>query len=184
MKRILLPVVAVVLTLSGQVVGAIVYSGAQNVTLELQDGGVPSAQQALVSIAGSADDWDDFIVDLWFESAMAPMGMSMGTSRLTISTAMGRGMGGIVGLLDMNLPVPFALNLPAGEEIGPSSPLTDVGWAVLFRYGCGLIWRRGRLYRTYDGYPRWQPPSCLAAHVRTVEHRDKQASRNVLWMGV
>jgi len=140
MKRVLLLVVVVVLTLSGQVFAAIVYSGAQNVTLELQGDDAPPPQQAVISIAGSGDDWDDFIVKLWFDSMMAPMGtMSMGVSRLAIytptamGTGMGMGMGGIVGLLD------FASNLAPGAMIGPSSPLINWG----FLYGSGEFGEEG-----------------------------------------
>jgi len=140
MKRILLLVVIVVLSLSGQVFAAIVYSGAQNVTLELQGGGVPPPEQAVISIAGSTGDWDDFIVNLWFENVMAPMGsMSMGTSLLSISTAMGAGMGmgrgmsGIVGLGEL------ASNLLPGAMIGPSSPLIHWG----FLYGSGEFGEAG-----------------------------------------
>ena len=132
MKRVLLLVVVVVLALSGQVFAAVVYSGAQNVTLELQGGGAPPPEQAVINIAGSAGDWDDFIVDLRFENVMAPMGMmSMGMSLLSISTAMGTGMGmgmgGIVGLGEL------ASNLLPGAMIGPSSPL--INWGLL--YGSG-----------------------------------------------
>ncbi len=143
MKKVLLLVVVVVLTLSGQVFAAIVYSGAQNVTLELQGGDAPAPQQAVISIAGSMASWDDFIVDLLFDNmmgTMAPMGMmSMGTSLLTISTAMGMGtgmgmgMGGIVGLGDL------ASNLLPGAMIGPSSPL--INWGVL--YGSGEFGEEG-----------------------------------------
>ncbi len=73
-------------------------------------------------------------------AAMAPMGMmSMGTSLLTISTAMGMGtgmgmgMGGIVGLGDL------ASNLLPGAMIGPSSPL--INWGVL--YGSGEFGEEG-----------------------------------------
>lgn len=141
MNRFLLLVVVVVLALPGSVFAAIVYSGAQNVTLELQGGDAPPLQRAVISIAGSPDDWDDFIVDLWFNNMMAPMGMSdmmvMGVSRLTIYTpmgmGMGMGMGGIVGLHD------FASNLALGGMIGPSSPLINWG----FLYGSGEFGEEG-----------------------------------------
>jgi len=136
MNRFLLLAIVVLLTLPGPIFAAIVYSGAQNVTLELQGGGVPPPQQMVISVADSRADWDDFIVDLWFENMMAPMGtMSMGVSRLTISTAMGTGMGmgGIVGLLN------FASNLVPGAMIGPSSPL--INWGIL--YGSGEFGEEG-----------------------------------------
>jgi hypothetical protein len=139
MKRFLLLIVVVVLALPGSVFAAIVYSGAQNVTLELQGGYAPPLQQAVINIAGSPDDWDDFIVDLWFENTMAPMGMIdmmvMGVSRLAIYTpmGMGMGMGRIVGLND------FASNLALGGMIGPSSTLINWG----FLYGSGEFGEEG-----------------------------------------
>ena len=137
MNKFLLLVVVVVLALPGSVFAAIVYSGAQNVTLELQGGDAPPPQQAVISIAGSPDNWDDFIVDLWFDNMMAPMGMSdmmvMGVSRLAITAPMGMGMGGIVGLRD------FASNLALGAMIGPSSPLINWG----FLYGSGEFGEEG-----------------------------------------
>lgn len=139
MKRFLLLIVVVVLALPGSVFAAIVYSGAQNVTLELQGGYAPPLQQAVINIAGSPDDWDDFIVDLWFENTMAPMGMIdmmvMGVSRLAIYTpmGMGMGMGRIVGLYD------FASNLALGGMIGPSSTLINWG----FLYGSGEFGEEG-----------------------------------------
>jgi hypothetical protein len=139
MNRFLLLVIVVVLALPGSVFAAIVYSGAQNVTLELQGGGDPPSQQAVINIAGSPDNWDDFIVDLWFDNMMAPMGMMdmmvMGVSRLAIYSpmGMGMGMGGIVGLYD------FASNLAPGAMIGPSSPL--INWGLL--YGSGEFGEEG-----------------------------------------
>ena len=139
MNRFLLLVVVVVLALPGSVFAAIVYSGAQNVTLELQGGEDPQLQQAVINIAGSPDNWDDFIVDLWFAHMMAPMGtmemMVMGVSRLAIYSPMGMGlgMGGIVGLRD------FASNLTLGAMIGPSSPLINWG----FLYGSGEFGEEG-----------------------------------------
>ena len=139
MNKFLLLVVAVVLALPSSVFAVIVYSGAQNVTLELQGGGDPPLQQAVINIAGSSDDWDDFIVDLWFDNMMAPMGtmemMVMGVSRLAIYSpmGMGMGMGGIVGLRD------FASNLALGAMIGPSSPLINWG----FMYGSGEFGEEG-----------------------------------------
>jgi len=139
MNKFLLLVVVVVFALPSSVFAVIVYSGAQNVTLELQGGGDPPLQQAVINIAGSSDDWDDFIVDLWFDNMMAPMGtmemMVMGVSRLAIYSPMGMGlgMGGIVGLRD------FASNLALGAMIGPSSPLINWG----FMYGSGEFGEEG-----------------------------------------
>jgi hypothetical protein len=131
MKRFLLLVVVVVLSLSGQIFAAIVYSGTQNVTLELKGGDAPQPEQAVINIAGSRGEWDDFRVDLWFDSMMGTMGMGM--SRLAIYAPMGMGMGGIVGLQD------FASNLAPGAMIGPSSPLINWG----FLYGSGEFGEKG-----------------------------------------
>jgi len=138
MNKLLLLAVVVFLTLSGQVFAAIVYSGAQNVTLELQGGDAPPPEQAVINIAGSRDDWDDFRVDLWFDNMMG-----IGMSRLAIYAPMGIGMGvgGIVGALDPSSQVPYALNLAAGDEIGPRSSF--VGWASLSDWGVGQFGEEG-----------------------------------------
>jgi len=116
--------VVVVLALPDSVFATIVYSGSQNVTLELQGGTAPAFQQATISIAGSQESWDDFIVDLWFDS------MDM-MSMLTIFTP-GMGMGfGVVGMFED--PDFLVSNLGPGDMIGPDSPLINGG----ILYGSG-----------------------------------------------
>jgi len=121
-----------------KVEGAIVYSGSQNVTLTLQGGMSPPPAMAMISIAGSSEKWDDFTIILEYEMSM----MSM--SHLAIYAPMGTSPTGmpymsmIVGVFDVSsMQMPYALNLAAGEEIGPRSPLTSVGWAVLSDMGVG-----------------------------------------------
>jgi len=133
MKKILILSVVCFLCISGQTFGAIVYSGSQNVTLQLSP--MSPMAEMTIDIAGSRDEWDDFTINLeWIE-----MPGMMGVSRLVIfapgAMMMGMPMGGIVGAFDLQMP--YALNLSAGEIIGPSSPLTDVGWAVLYNMGVG-----------------------------------------------
>ena len=140
MNRFLLLVVVVVFMLSGQVFAAIVYSGSQNVTLELKDGDL--YQEAVINIAGSEDDWDDFTVVLRFYG-MDMMDM-MGMSRLAIFApmGMGMGMGGIVGAFsDMMMEMPYALNLAAGDEIGPLSSFFEL--ASLYDLGVGQFGEDG-----------------------------------------
>ena len=119
-----------------KVEGAIVYSGSQNVTLQLKGGPnlpAPPAEMAMISIAGASDKWDDFTIILEYEMAMA--GMTMGKTRLTIlgSKGMTMGMGEVVGM-DM-LGMGTALNLASGVLIGPDSPIADSGQAVLLSEG-------------------------------------------------
>ena len=140
MKRLLLSVVVLIFTISVPTFGAIVYSGSQNVTLQLEVGGDPPSEQAVISIAGSANAWDDFRVELWFDGMMmgpmshlaiySPMGMGL--------PGMGIGMGGIVGLTNINN---FALNLALGSMIGPGSPMVD--WGYLSNSGVGQFGEEG-----------------------------------------
>jgi hypothetical protein len=139
MNRLLLLVVVLVLALPGPIFAAIVYSGSQNVTLQLQGGDFPPPEQEVIEIAGSVENWDDFMVDLWFDGMMGPMGM-MGMSYLAIYSpigmglpGMGMGMGAIVGLAD------FASNLNRGAMIGPGSDM--VSWGYL--YGSGEFGAEG-----------------------------------------
>jgi len=128
MNKFLLLAFVCVLTLTGPIFASIVYSGSQNVTLTLQGGMSPPPEMAMISIAGSEGEWDDFTINLeWFQ--MTSM-MAMGT-RLTILGGMGRiGMGEVVGL-DMMTGAGQAFNLSRGDLIDPSSPLADNGLAVL-----------------------------------------------------
>ncbi len=109
-----------------------------------------------INVAGQAEHWDDFRVELWWYQTMAPMGMmgTMGT-RLIIYAPMSMatmamtpvgmtpvGMtttGGIVGFLDMASGLPWASNLAFGDIIGPTSSM--VNWAYL--YGSGQFGEDG-----------------------------------------
>ena len=121
MNRLLLLVVVLVLVLPGQIFAAIVYSGSQNVTLQLQGGLAPPPEQAIISIADSGQNWDDFRVELSFNGMMMMGGMMGSMSYLTIFSPMGSplgmGMGMIVGLPN------FAFNLAPGTMIGPGSDM-------------------------------------------------------------
>ena len=123
MNRLLLLVIVLVLALPGPIFAAIVYSGSQNVTLQLQGGDFPLPEQAVIEIAGSVEEWDDFMVDLWFNGmSMNGMNSMMGMSHLAIYAPMGTG--GIVGLADFEN---YAFNLAPGTVIGPDSPMVFGG---------------------------------------------------------
>ncbi len=142
MNRFLLLAVVSILAISSlifgpalsKVEGAIVYSGSQNVTLQLKGGPnlpAPPAEMAMISIAGASERWDDFTIILEYEMAMPGMTMTLGKTRLTILGGMGLGMamGEVVGLDMVGMGVAF--NLAAGALIGPDSPTADNGQAVL-----------------------------------------------------
>ncbi|MHC4507726.1 MAG: hypothetical protein ACYS9C_00255 [Planctomycetota bacterium] len=152
MNRLLLLVVVLVLVLPGQIFAAIVYSGSQNVTLQLQGGPTPPPEQAIISIAGSGQSWDDFRVELSFNGMMMMGGMMGSMSYLTIFSPMymgplGMGMGAIVGLAD------FVSNLQPGDVIGPGSDMID--WGYL--YGSGEFGAEGGYigFMTALGHPGW-----------------------------
>lgn len=129
MNRLLLLAIVFVLALPGPIFASIVYSGSQNVTLQLQGGDTPPPEQAVISIAGSGNGWDDFRVELWFDGMMS----MMGTSHLAIYAPMGMGpmgMGGIVGFL-----ANFAFNLNPGDVIGPDSPIASWGYLSNSSFG-------------------------------------------------
>jgi len=139
MNRLLVLAVVFVLALPSQIFAAIVYSGSQNVTLQLQGGDYPPLEREIISIAGSGDTWDDFRVDLWYDGMMMiPTGINnaMGSmSYLAIFSPMGPlGMGmGIVGSSML------VSNLAPGDMIGPGSPM--VSWGYL--YGSGYFGEEG-----------------------------------------
>jgi len=142
MKKILLLAAVCFLCISGPTLGAIVYSGSQNVKLQLS----PMSPMAEMTIdvagqMGASDKWDDFTVNLWYDDSM------MGMSRLAIysGSMMEIGMGGIVGAFDSRLQLPYALNLAAGDIIGPGSSLTSVGWAILHDAGVGQFGAEGAI---------------------------------------
>jgi len=85
MMKKFLAVLLLISAISGTTFGAIVYSGSQNVTVDL--GGTPSYET--ISIAGSGDSWDDFTVHLTFTMSTglyidpgSPMGMGTGMPML------------------------------------------------------------------------------------------------------
>jgi hypothetical protein len=149
MKRLLVSVVlAAMMPLT--VSGAIVYSGSQNVVLQLS----PSSPMASapIELAQQGEQWDDFQVNLWLETGMMSTMDGMHTmsmmslpsmsmlmmpldTRLAIhapgmmSTGMGMGMGmaGFFGFLDR------AMSLPLGGMLYPHTPVLD--WAYLYNQG-------------------------------------------------
>lgn len=150
MNRLVLSVILAAmmpLTVSGD----IVYSGSQNVVLQLTPANTMSSMG--INLAEQGEQWDDFRVNLWLDmSTMNMMGMpgmmvgmpgtsmSMMTleSRLAIyapgvmgpgamSMGVGMGLGGILGFMNQ------AMNLPMGAMIGPGSSFLD--WAYLYNAG-------------------------------------------------
>jgi hypothetical protein len=133
MKRLTVLFCAVVATtaISAPVLGAIVYSGSQDVTLAL----TPMSPMAsnTIQLDSMPGEWDDFQVELWLDMGM-PDGMPMGT-KLAIHAPRGDAMSlggpmGMGGILGMGL---YASNLAMGGMIGPDSPFLE--WAYL--YGSG-----------------------------------------------
>lgn len=134
--------------------GAIVYSGSQNVVLQLTP--TTSMSSASIEVAAPGDQWDAFQVDLWLDTGMmstmgmsammagmpgttmaamslddrvaifAPGAMSPGAMSPGTGTSMhvGVGMGGILGSMDQ------AENLSMGMMVGPGSDFLD--WAYLY----------------------------------------------------
>ena len=128
MRGVVPPVVACLLLFSSSAFGTIVYSGSQNVTLSLSPMAPMTPMHMTIDIAGQSSDWDDFEIVLSPQMMMSMMGSP---TRLLIyapgsmAVGMAMGMGGIVGLRDL------ASNLAPGAMIGPSSFLTEDGWALL-----------------------------------------------------
>ena len=116
MKKVL-AVLLLISAISGTTFGAIVYSGSQNVTVDL--GGTPNYET--ISIAGSGDSWDDFTVYLTFTMSTglyidpgSPMGMgTMGTG-----VPMLVGMGSNVSNLGFGTPIGPG-SFPASMGLGP-----------------------------------------------------------------
>jgi len=138
MKKILLLATVCFVTISAPTFGAIVYSGSQTRTLQLNPMEPMMSMSMMIDIAGQSDRWDDFTIDLSWKM-METTGM-MGT-RLVIyvpGSMMGimMGMGGIVGINNV------ASNLPAGTQIGPNSSFSyDFDWSLL--YGSGNFGAEG-----------------------------------------
>ncbi|MGE5294129.1 MAG: hypothetical protein ACM3VT_04820 [Solirubrobacterales bacterium] len=141
MRKALLFAVASLLGYSGSAIGAIVYSGSQNVTIGLSpmnpmDPMSPMSAMVTIDVADQPVQWDDFQVNLWLKAMnpMTPGGMvSMGNPTTLVIVApggslpgvasmgmsMSTGIGGIVGTGGV------AMNLSFGDMIGPDSPLND-----------------------------------------------------------
>ena len=131
MNKILIFAVVCFLCISGPIFADIVYSGSQ-FTLQLSSG--MTMDSMTIEIADSPDEWDDFTIKLEWVQMMGMPGMST----LAIFAPMGvMGMTGIVGGFCQDSQLPYASNLSAGDPIRPDSPLTDVGWAVLYNMGVG-----------------------------------------------
>jgi hypothetical protein len=112
MKNFLLLAVVFLSTISSPALADIVYSGSQNVTLDLS---IPNSETT-ISIAGSGDTWDDFTV------YFAP---SMGTTHLDILPGTPGGMGtGVPMLVGLGNNVS---NLGFGTPIGPGSFPAGIG---------------------------------------------------------
>jgi hypothetical protein len=126
MKRFLLLTVALFSVISGPAFGAVVYSGSQNVTLDLGSSMTPGMDWRTIDIGGSGGDWDDFTVQVWFDT----MGMG-GPITVNITEVPPGSMGmtgtpkGIVGGMGL------ASNLAMGMSIGSSSAFDTGEWWLL-----------------------------------------------------
>jgi hypothetical protein len=151
MKKLLLLSVLCVFALSCPTFGVIVYSGSQNVTLTLDGSMYPPTEMAMISIAGSPADWDDFTVVLSFDNMPDMPNMS----HLSIYAPMGTGamgamgMGGIMGMGN------FAFNLKFGEMIGPDSSF--VPSAILYNTGVGQFGEDGGYIGLMMDIPGYSP---------------------------
>jgi len=133
MRGVMLSVGVCLIFLTSSALGAIVYSGSQNVTLPSSPMVSPMSMRATIDIAGQSSEWDDFTIVLSPPTGTMGMMATMGTgSRLVIYApgsmavaGMSAGVGGIVGLGNV------ASNLAAGTAIGSGSSLVDDGWALL-----------------------------------------------------
>lgn len=144
MKKVLAALL-LISAISGTTFGAIVYSGSQNVTVNV--GGIPDYET--ISIAGSGDSWDDFTVFLTFTMSTglyidpgSPMGMGTGIPMLVgMGTDVSNlGFGTLIGLGSfpavMGLgPVPFVLTHgDAGSVLGGEFA-ADGGYIGLRMFG-------------------------------------------------
>ena len=161
MNRLLLSVMlAAIMPLMAS--GGIVFSGSQNVVLQLTPMNPMSSMG--IDIAEPGQDWGDFQVSLWLDMSMMNMtgmssmmagmpGMSMVMMSLdtrlalsapgviipgTMSMGMGAGMGGAMGMGSMGMGgilgfLNRAMNLSMGSMIGPGSSFQD--WAYLYNSG-------------------------------------------------
>ena len=124
MKKSLFLTVVCFSMISSPAFGAIVYSGSQNVTLQLDGSMTPPLEYSTIDIAGSGESWDDFTVRLWFD--VMAMGTSLNITELPPgSMGMGFTPRGVVGAMGV------ALNLAMGTSIGSSSVFDTTDWWVL-----------------------------------------------------
>ena len=147
MMKKFLAVLLLISAISGTTFGAIVYSGSQNVTVDL--GGTPSYET--ISIAGSGDSWDDFTVFLTFTMSTglyidpgSPMGMGMGMGTIVpMLVGMGTdvsnlGFGTLIGPGSFPAsmgPVPFLLTLGEDGSVLDGEFGADGGYIGLRMFG-------------------------------------------------
>lgn len=105
-----------ILMLSNQAFAAIIYSGAQNVT-------VTPGSSVLIDVAGSAESWDNFIVEMQVTGDMGMVGnnhvngvMGVGVPGTHLIIYPSGAMGATVGDV-----FPNVANLDIGTPIGPAS---------------------------------------------------------------
>jgi len=146
MKKVL-AVLLFISAISGTSFGAIVYSGSQNVTVDV--GGSPNYET--ISIAGSGDSWDDFTVYLTFTMSTglyidpgSPMGMGMGMGTIVpMLVGMGTdvsnlGFGTLIGPGSFPAsmgPVPFLLTLGEDGSVLDGEFGADGGYIGLRMFG-------------------------------------------------
>ncbi len=175
MNRLLVLAVVFVLALPGPIFAAIVYSGSQNVTLQLQGGDYPPPEEVVIGIAGPAGNgWDDFRVELSFDSMMAMMG---GMSYLAIFSPMGMGLPGMgmgmtMGIVGSSM---FVSNLAPGDMIGPGSSM--ISWGYL--YGSGEFGEEGGYIGLMIDIPNGSPHYGWL-HLSSLSNMDTSSARSVI----
>lgn len=125
-KKIISLAVVLLLSASGASWGGIVYSGSQNVTVQLDGTPSPGYEEEGIQIASQPGSWDDFTVSLWYDS----MGNS---TRAYLREGLPMTMGvptptGVVGGMGVALPVSL------GNLIGGTS-FYDTGESWLLSRG-------------------------------------------------
>jgi hypothetical protein len=135
MRNLAILVCAAIAAISTPTLGAIVYSGSQNVTLALSP--MSPMDSGTIQIGMMAGDWDDFRVELWLDMGDMSMpgmtmGMGMGTflgifAPMSMAGSMGMNLGmgvgmGMGGVLGMGM---FSPNLMMGAMIGSEAMFLD-----------------------------------------------------------
>ena len=136
MKKLLLLVIAFLFAISSPTFAAIVYSGAQDVTLTLDGTAVPPAESQTISIAGSGDSWDDFTIQMWFNE-MA-MGTGVGISEFPPGS-MGMGIP-TKGIVVSGMGMGMVSNLALGASIGDASSFDTGEWWTLSQAMFGTVY--------------------------------------------